>query len=55
MKLFGGISQNNITYITDIRANAKGFEQLANSTEKGKEAGLRRVRYGYGAYCKAYL
>lgn len=31
MKLFGGISQNNITYITDIRANAKGFEQLATT------------------------
>lgn len=29
MKLFGGISQNNISYIIDVRANAKGFEQLA--------------------------
>lgn len=29
MKLFGGINQSNITYITDIRANAKGYEQLA--------------------------
>ena len=29
MKLFGGLNQNNISYITDIRANAKGYEQLA--------------------------
>lgn len=29
MKLFGGISQNNISYITDVKANAKGYEQLA--------------------------
>ena len=29
MKLFGGLTQSNITYITDIRANAKGYEQLA--------------------------
>ncbi len=29
MKLFGGLAQSNITYITDVRANAKGYEQLA--------------------------
>jgi len=29
MKLFGGIRQNNISYITDVKANAKGYEQLA--------------------------
>lgn len=29
MKIFGGISQNNISYITDVKANAKGYEQLA--------------------------
>ena len=29
MKLFGGLSQSNITYILDVKANAKGYEQLA--------------------------
>ncbi len=29
MKLFGGLNQNNISYILDVRANAKGYEQLA--------------------------
>lgn len=29
MKLFGGLSGNNITYIVDVKANAKGYEQLA--------------------------
>ena len=29
MKQFGGLSQNNITYILDVRANARGYEQLA--------------------------
>lgn len=29
MKNFGGLSQNNISYILDIKANARGYEQLA--------------------------
>ena len=37
MKLFGGLSQNNITYITDVKANAKGYEQLATM-------GLRKLK-----------
>lgn len=30
MKLFGGLKQKNITYIEDIKANAKGYEYLAD-------------------------
>lgn len=29
MKQFRGLSQSNITYILDVRANARGYEQLA--------------------------
>lgn len=29
MKNFGGLSENNISYILDIKANARGYEQLA--------------------------
>lgn len=29
MKNFGGLKQNNISYILDIKANARGYEQLA--------------------------
>lgn len=29
MRLFGNLQQQNITYIEDIKANAKGYEQLA--------------------------
>lgn len=37
MKNFGGISQKNIDYILDIKANARGYEQLA-------EIGLRNLQ-----------
>ncbi len=29
MKNFGGLEQNNISYICDVKANARGYEQLA--------------------------
>lgn len=37
MKNFGGLSQNNISYILDIKANARGYEQLAT-------IGLRKLK-----------
>lgn len=29
MKRYGGMNQNNISYIDDVRANARGYEYLA--------------------------
>lgn len=37
MKNFGRLSQNNISYILDIKANARGYEQLAT-------IGLRKLK-----------
>lgn len=37
MKNFGGLNQNNISYILDIKANARGYEQLAT-------IGLRKLK-----------
>ena len=37
MKKFGGCDQKNIDYILDIKANARGYEQLA-------EIGLRNIQ-----------
>ncbi len=34
MRLFGGFKQRNITFIEDIKANAKGYEQLARMVLK---------------------
>ncbi len=43
MKKFGGCDQKNIDYILDIKANARGYEQLA-------EIGLRNIqKRAYGA------
>ena len=30
MKHYGGLTQNNISYLEDIRANAQGYEYLGN-------------------------
>ena len=37
MKNFGGLNQKNISYLQDIKANARGYEQLATM-------GLRRMK-----------
>ena len=31
MKRFGGLDQKNISYIEDVKANAKGYEMLGNA------------------------
>lgn len=31
MKRFGGLEQKNIQYLEDVKANAKGYEMLANA------------------------
>lgn len=31
MKRFGGLDQNNMEYIEDVCANAKGYESLGSS------------------------
>ena len=36
MKNFGGLLQSNISYITDVKANAKGYEQLAHMALRKK-------------------
>lgn len=37
MKQFGGISQSNIYFVEDVRANAKGFELLGRAYINGME------------------
>lgn len=37
MRLFGSLKQKNITFIEDIKANAKGFEQLARMALKANK------------------
>ncbi len=37
MRLFGSLKQKNITFIEDIKANAKGFEQLARIALKANK------------------
>ena len=37
MKNFGKIQQKNISYILDVKANAKGFEYLGTVSLKNKK------------------